>query len=812
MNNYLKGIALLLITLFPVACSDKYDDTELRKAISSLEDRVDALETARDAYKNNLLVESVTPTSDGYIIVFSDGSNIEIVNDKAVELPPDKDTCYLDHIEVGEDKVTFYLSDGTDFSIKMAYALALDFEIDNLELLMIEGQERKIPFSVVSEIKEVDLEVFTSADIKAKVESYDEVAGRGVLSVLCTANTDGYSKVVLLATNGRCLTMRRLAFTNEGIDVFDNSDKSASDTGGDMQLEFVSSVPVNVVIPESASSWISLLPESRTAEVRNIRIWLEPNYGGDREAEIVVAEQDGTRCVTFRIHQHGVRGFGEIDERKAVMDLFRGDIDVDSYANVPLSQFPGVTLDEDGHVSEIFAYEISKPMLPSIGNLIYLKKLDIEVLKGFERLPDEFGLLESLEYFKVIDIRQSNEAALPFPAQIYNLKNLRILDVHNLSGRLDSRISQLANLEQLKIGGAKLQSVDFDAICKLAKLKELNLYGNPLSGRVPDALFKLPGIESIQLSYTKLSGAVPADVWTNQNLRELCLGGLDGMSVALPSEIKAMKNLEVLYLSGTNLNGSLPSDIGECNKLMTLSFDFTGLSGEIPKSITKLSELESFAALFCNLTGPIPIGFANCPKLSNMQLSRNKLTGGITADLAGIADLWLYGNQLSGPIPRDFIENSKFWRNNWGKIYVDNNFDPLDLGFDGPDIEDFRDTAWMIPFRYVDEYPKHELTVIFQFTPNCQYYQQAYELLIEAHNKYAAKGLNVIGRTYSENEGFVASAKFPWPVYWTQQTDYPTYVVPTISFIDKNGKLIFSDLVQDRADIPAFLEAYFASK
>lgn len=90
------------------ACGKEYDDSELRNAVGSLEQRVSAMETVMSAYKNKLLISSVSKTEDGYVIVFSDGSKAVITNGRD---GADGKTL-IGSTVVGEWDVCFILTDG----------------------------------------------------------------------------------------------------------------------------------------------------------------------------------------------------------------------------------------------------------------------------------------------------------------------------------------------------------------------------------------------------------------------------------------------------------------------------------------------------------------------------------------------------------------------------------------------------------------------------------------------------------------------------------------------------------------------------
>ena len=114
-NKFLKRANLFLLLAFLLvgvgAC--KYDDDALWDKVNSLDDRVTAVEgqleqtnsglsaisTILNALQNNIYVESVTETEDGYQIKFSDGESVTIKNGKDGENGKDAPVIGVDEFE-----------------------------------------------------------------------------------------------------------------------------------------------------------------------------------------------------------------------------------------------------------------------------------------------------------------------------------------------------------------------------------------------------------------------------------------------------------------------------------------------------------------------------------------------------------------------------------------------------------------------------------------------------------------------------------------------------------------------------------------
>lgn len=311
-------LAAVAISL-AAGCTKEYDDSALNNRINSLEQRLSALETVMQAYQNNLYIKSVQHTDNMYIITFSDGSTATISNGKdgidgkdGADGRDGKDgidgkdgDTLISYIVVGENEVTFVLTDGRKFSIAIYSALSIEFDETDL-IVMSPNSTRKIHYTVKSIIQDVEIETVSSADIKAKVVATSKT--EGAIEINTGAAIDEYSKVVVLVSNGEKVIMRRLTFEEAGLQVEDNATKNASSEGGEMALEFMSNVECEVVIPEDAKSWISVVPDTRAMERQTITLKLEPNTGHNRSATVTIKSPDGTLNLEYRVEQEGELG------------------------------------------------------------------------------------------------------------------------------------------------------------------------------------------------------------------------------------------------------------------------------------------------------------------------------------------------------------------------------------------------------------------------------------------------------------------------------------------------------------------------
>ena len=123
----MKKLLLLLAPLtlgLMVGCS--YDDSaildkiaemekeqdEMQKEHDEMQAQLDAQQTLLDALANKLTITAVTQTDNGNTITFSDGTSMSIKDGEQGEKGEDGDS-FIESIVVGEEDVTFTLTDGT---------------------------------------------------------------------------------------------------------------------------------------------------------------------------------------------------------------------------------------------------------------------------------------------------------------------------------------------------------------------------------------------------------------------------------------------------------------------------------------------------------------------------------------------------------------------------------------------------------------------------------------------------------------------------------------------------------------------------
>ncbi|KAF5934289.1 hypothetical protein HYC85_030460 [Camellia sinensis] len=187
----------------------------------------------------------------------------------------------------------------------------------------------------------------------------------------------------------------------------------------------------------------------------------------------------------------------------------------------------------------------------------------------------------------------------------------------------------LPNLEFLLLVHNQLTGNIPSSLCNSSKLTMLILAANLFTGPVPKYLGNLIHLEHLTnctsleesgVGQNKLSGALPNSIGNLSNsLRKL------SVSESIPKEIGSLRNVNVLALANSNLNGNIPSTLGEIESLQRLYLGGNNFHGSIPNEICLLRNLGELYAEQNKLSGSIPSCIENLRGLQVIKLSHNKL-------------------------------------------------------------------------------------------------------------------------------------------------------------------------------------------
>ncbi|KAJ6979335.1 LRR receptor-like serine/threonine-protein kinase [Populus alba x Populus x berolinensis] len=306
----------------------------------------------------------------------------------------------------------------------------------------------------------------------------------------------------------------------------------------------------------------------------------------------------------------------------------------------------------------------------------------------------------------------------------------------SLPGKLPPEIANLTYLEILDLTRNYISGNIPEEWASMKHLTNLSLTSNRLSGNIPGYLGSFRSLTYLSLEANQFSGTIPFQLGDLVNLTDLILSS-NQLEGTLPKTL-AKLNLTNFRASDNNLSGRIPGFIGNWSNLVRLELYASGLQGPIPPSILSLEKLtdlritdmsgpefnltnippivKKLVLRNINLTGVIPTAVWTSDSLKTLDLTFNKLEGGIPPDAKIYDFMFFSGNKLTGSVPDSFINSDN-------KIDVSyNNFSRLPISCqDAQDINTYRsqliknNLSGLLPCSGIHECPK----IYHSFHVNC---------------------------------------------------------------------------------------------
>ncbi|CDP16555.1 unnamed protein product [Coffea canephora] len=278
--------------------------------------------------------------------------------------------------------------------------------------------------------------------------------------------------------------------------------------------------------------------------------------------------------------------------------------------------------------------QLSGTIAPQVGNLSFMRSMELGENQFHGGIPQEFGRLLRL---RVLNLSSNAlEGKIPID-QLSNLKKLKGIGFskNNLTGEIPSSIGNLSSsLIGLSLGFNNLEGSLPLEMGLLKRLVQLFLAANKLSGIIPASIFNSSAITVISVTSNYFHGNLPIN-----------------MGLTLP-------NLTLLAVAENNFSGNFPTSITNASRLKELDLSHNKVAGQVPANLGDLINLQRLNLernLFGDnqLSGTIPEGFGNFVNLIRLGLEENYLSGVIPRDFGKLQNLQLLrfdDNQFSGHI------------------------------------------------------------------------------------------------------------------------------------------------------------------
>ncbi|KAI9080714.1 hypothetical protein K1719_037380 [Acacia pycnantha] len=320
---------------------------------------------------------------------------------------------------------------------------------------------------------------------------------------------------------------------------------------------------------------------------------------------------------------------------------------------------------------------------PAIGNLTFLKVLNINHTRVHGEIPKEIGRLKRL---RILFLRSNNFQG-EIPVQLANFSNLQVIDLNgnNLTGKVPSWLGSMRSLWFLNLVANKFFGTIPQSLGNLSSLRVLYLPANNLRGIIPQTLGQLTSLIELSLSTNNLSGIIPSSFYNLSNVKVFDLGinhlsgtipsnidlsfpnvqifdvGNNSLTGTIPPTFSNLSQLQRLYLTSNRLRGPFPTTLGRLQNLRELIIDVnilgSGSNGDMDfiSSLTNCSQLLKLGLQANGFGGVLPKSIGNFTSpLDTLYMGHNKISGGIPEELGnlvGLAVLDMGHNVLQGEIP-----------------------------------------------------------------------------------------------------------------------------------------------------------------
>nr|XP_016483216.1 PREDICTED: putative disease resistance protein RGA3 [Nicotiana tabacum] len=252
----------------------------------------------------------------------------------------------------------------------------------------------------------------------------------------------------------------------------------------------------------------------------------------------------------------------------------------------------------------------------SVGELKYLRYLDISSNGSIKELPDSINKLLSLQTLRVSHCPQLEE----LPKDIGNLISLRHLHITTKQSSFpDKAIGCLSSLRSLYIHSCTNLISLSEGLQYLTSLRTLAIIGCPRLTFFPSAMKYLTALENLLIVDCKeLTLLEWQDIEGLKMIRSLVIGGLPGLE---SKDVQCLGNLKMLVLAGLPQLVSLPRWLeGSSATLQYLRVERCPNFSALPKWLENLIALEKLEISKCHKVSSLPEGMSCLTKLKVLRI------------------------------------------------------------------------------------------------------------------------------------------------------------------------------------------------
>ncbi|XP_024027446.1 probable LRR receptor-like serine/threonine-protein kinase At3g47570 [Morus notabilis] len=328
-------------------------------------------------------------------------------------------------------------------------------------------------------------------------------------------------------------------------------------------------------------------------------------------------------------------------------------------------------------------YDLRGTISPYVGNLSFMRALDLTNNYFFRGIPEQVGRLFRLQYLylynnmlegklpvnlsycsklRAISIGKNRLIGL-IPHELGSLMKLRFLNLqfNNLTGGIPPSLGNISSLEIFSVAYNNLFGSVPNELGKLKSLITFVIGPNSFSGTIPLSIFNISSLVVFSIPYNQFKGTIPSTIGlTLPNLQNF-EAAVNGFSGVIPQSFSNASHLQVLDIFGNKLAGHVPESLGGLQELQWLNLGNNSLGSYLPNSLNFIASLTNCSQLNIlnlaenNFRGVLPNSISNfSAKLSRLYLGGNQISGSIPSALENLANLIILGlevNLFTGVIP-----------------------------------------------------------------------------------------------------------------------------------------------------------------
>ncbi|XP_010552132.1 PREDICTED: probable leucine-rich repeat receptor-like serine/threonine-protein kinase At3g14840 [Tarenaya hassleriana] len=234
--------------------------------------------------------------------------------------------------------------------------------------------------------------------------------------------------------------------------------------------------------------------------------------------------------------------------------------------------------------------------------LPFLSQIDLSrnYLNG--SIPPEWGALPLVNISLL-----GNRLMGPIPKEMGNISTLVsiVLEYNQFSGELPPELGNLSSIERILLGSNNFSGQIPSTFARLTTLTDFRISDNQFTGAIPDFIQNWTELGKLVIQASGLVGPIPDAIAPLAKLTDLRISDLSGPESAFPP-LQNMTKLKILILRNCNLTGELPAYLGQFTSLKNLDLSFNKLTGGIPITYTALSNVDFIYFTHNMLNGPVP--------------------------------------------------------------------------------------------------------------------------------------------------------------------------------------------------------------